>query len=230
MSIPVLIVGNSGTGKSTSARNFKKGECVIVNTEGKLMPFECKVDVFDVPEYAGKVQRAKGAKPYKVDVIADYLTRDGGPKERAVLVDDFGEVLVEMYKRWISPDSPEKLPDPYKGYTLMACKVHNLIEGFMEDGDRERIIYLVMHTESQNDGSVIPAVMGKMLTEKLNIAALMTVTLQSMKLGDEYIFWTNNANPAKSPMGMFEPQIPNDLKAVDGRIREYYRFETAKES
>ena len=230
MSGPVLIVGNSGTGKSTSARNFEKGECVIVNTEGKLMPFECKCDVFNVPEYAGKVARAKGAKPYKVDIISDYLTRDGGPKERAVVVDDFGEVLVEMYKRWISPESPDKLADPYKGYTLMACKVHNLIEGFMEDGDQERIIYLVMHTESQNDGSVIPAVMGKMLTEKLNIAALMTVTLQSMKMGDEYIFWTNNANPAKCPPGLFADEfIDNDLKAVDTRIREAYRIHDRKE-
>jgi len=229
MSIPVLIIGNSGTGKSTSARNFREGECVIVNTEGKLMPFECNVKVFDVPEYAGRVMREKGSKPFKIDIIADYMSRNGGPKERAVVIDDFGEVLVEMYKRWISPLSTERLSDPYKGYTLMACKVHDFIEGFMEDGDRERIVYITMHRSVESDGTVNAAVMGKMLTEKLNIAALMTVTLESMKIGDEYLFATNSANPSKSPMGMFDAQIPNDLKAVDDRIREYYRFETAKE-
>jgi len=42
------------------------------------------------------------------------------------------------------------------------------------------------------------------------------------------VFYTNNGNPAKSPMGLFDDTVPNDLRAIDARIREAYGFEPLK--
>jgi hypothetical protein len=67
--------------------------------------------------------------------------------------------------------------------------------------------------------------MGKFVNEKYVLEGVMTVTLYAEKLGDKYVFHTNNGNPAKSPDGLFEEEvIDNDLRAVDARIREAYGY------
>jgi putative ribosome biogenesis GTPase RsgA len=47
----VMVIGQSGTGKSTSLRNFKKGECSVINVSRKPMPFKCEIPVANVGKY-----------------------------------------------------------------------------------------------------------------------------------------------------------------------------------
>ena len=125
--------------------------------------------------------------------------------------------------RWTVGD--EKFKDQFQVYKEIAGKVWNLLCDMMADGNVDRIIYYVMHTETEKDGSVVPMTVGRMLNEKVNIKGLCTCIFQSAIMGDEYVFVTNNGNPAKSPLGMFgERNVPNDLKAIDAAIREYYDY------
>ena len=221
MSIPILILGDSGTGKSTSLRNFKKGEAVVVNVLGKPLPFRGEIEAVSIPAFEANAAKAKGSRPLKIDGVRAYLTRDTPYK--AVVVDDFGYVITDMFMRWTVGE--EKFKDQFQVYKEIAGKVWNLLSDVMADGKVDRIVYFVMHTETENDGSVVPMTVGRLLNEKVNIKGLCTCIFQSAVAGDEYVFVTNNGNPAKSPLGMFgERTVPNDLRAIDATIRDYYGY------
>jgi len=51
MGIPVLILGESGSGKSTSMRNFEPEEISIFNVAGKPLPFKKKIPKADTSDY-----------------------------------------------------------------------------------------------------------------------------------------------------------------------------------
>ena len=51
MGIPVLILGESGSGKSTSIRNFEPGEVGIFNVASKPLPFRKKIPKLDGATY-----------------------------------------------------------------------------------------------------------------------------------------------------------------------------------
>ena len=223
MTIPILILGESGTGKSTALRNFEKGQCAVVNVLGKPLPFRGKLDVVDIPSKEAEYKAARGVKPLKIDLVRAYLFNDQHG-EKAVAVDDFGYCITDMFMRWTVGD--EKFKDQFDVYKQIAGKVWNLMCDVMADGRVDRIAYFMMHTETDNSGNVIPMTVGKLLNEKVNIRGICTCIFQSTVAGDEYRFVTNGGNPAKSPMGMFaEREVDNDLHAIDATIREYYGFE-----
>lgn len=221
MSIPVILMGDSGTGKSTSIRTFAEGEVEVINVQGKLMPFfKPKVHQVNVPLLA----KEHGNAP-KVDIVMSWLMKHH--EHKAVVVDDCGYCITELFMRWaVSGD--EMMNDQYGVYKEIAGRMWRLFQRVIEDGDVDRIVYFVFHEETDQRGKVDLLTVGKLLNEKIKIRGLVTCTLQSAKAGEDYVFYTNNGNPAKSPMGLFDEVIPNDLKAVDTRIREAYGFESLK--
>ena len=222
MSIPILIMGNSGTGKSYSMRNFASEDVTVLNVQGKMLPFfDNPLESVGVPDLATRLATENGYKPLRVDIVQSYLANHH--EKRAVVVDDCGYCISEMYVRWSTGD--EAYDNKFQVYTDIAARIWNLFQAVIEDGDATRIVYFVFHEERQQDGTVDLLTVGKLLNEKLLIRGLVTCTLQAVKEGDRYGFHTNNANPAKCPPGLFPDEfIDNDLKAVDSRIREAYRI------
>lgn len=221
ISVPIIIMGDSGTGKTTSIRTFNEGEVEVINVMGKIMPFFTpKVHQVNVPQIAASHENA-----LKVDIVRSWLTKHH--EHKAVVVDDAGYLITEMFMRWTVGD--EKMSDQYGVYKEIASRMWQLFQRIIEDGDADRIIYFIFHEETDNYGKVDLLTVGKLLNEKIKIRGLVTMTLQSAKEGDRYVFHTNNGNPAKSPMGLFEEEtIDNDLKMVDSQVREAYGFEPLK--
>lgn len=221
ISVPIIIMGDSGTGKTTSIRTFDEGEVEVINVMGKIMPFFTpKVHQVNVPQIAASHENA-----LKVDIVRSWLTKHH--EHKAVVVDDAGYLITEMFMRWTVGD--EKMSDQYGVYKEIASRMWQLFQRVIEDGDTDRIIYFIFHEETDNYGKVDLLTVGKLLNEKIKICGLVTMTMQSAKEGDRYVFHTNNGNPAKSPMGLFEEEtIDNDLKMVDSRVREAYGFEPLK--
>ena len=215
MSIPIIIMGDSGTGKSRSIKTFPEGTVEVINVMGKMMPFfEPKVHQVDVPKLAAEHNNAM-----KVDIVRSWLSNHA--EHRAVVVDDAGYLITEMFMRWTVGD--EKMSDQFGVYKEIASRMWNLFQRVIEDGESDRIVYFVFHEETDQFGKVDIKTVGKLLNEKIVIRGLVTCTFQSAKVGDQYGFYTNNGNPAKSPEGLFDGDfIPNDLYAIDTRIREAY--------
>ena len=215
MSIPIILMGESGTGKSRSVKTFPDGTVEVINVMGKMLPFfEPKVQQVNVPALAKEHGNA-----LKVDIVRSWLANH--TEHRAVVVDDAGYLITEMFMRWTVGD--EKMSDQYGVYKEIASRMWNLFQRVIEDGEADRIIYFVFHEETDQSGKVDLLTVGKLLNEKIKIRGLVTCTFQSAKVGDQYGFHTNNGNPAKSPEGLFDEEfIDNDLYMVDSRIREAY--------
>jgi len=228
MSIPIIVLGKSGTGKTMSYRNFGEGQLSVVNIIGKLLPFfDEPFAVVDVPSWQGKVEEQKGVRPLALDAVVNYLKGDTPP---AVVVDDFGYCITEMYMRW--QDEPKYQKNKFQIYTDIASKVYNAFMNVMTDGNVDRVVYWIMHEDQTVDDGVVPMTVGKLLNEKVNLLGMCTITLRSMFDGENgYVFEVSGAN-GKTPPNMFEGssiekfgdyKVENDLKEIDAAIRRKYR-------
>lgn len=199
MGIPILILGASGSGKSTSLRNFDPNEIGIFNVASKPLPFRKKLPRVDNANYA---------------TIYKGLT---DPKLKKYVIDDSQYLMA-----FESFDHAKETG--YGKFTNMALNFRNLINYVVTQLPPDVIVYFLHHTEVAEDGRLKAKTLGKMLDNQLTVEGLFSIVLLCQVEGSEHFFITNSdgSNPAKSPMEMFEPKIDNDLKMVDTTIREYY--------
>lgn len=203
MGVPVLLIGESGTGKSTSLRNFKPEEIGVINVLGKPLPFR------------GKFNQVKTKD---VELIKRALS--GAKNTRSFVIDDFGYTITDTYMR--GSYGAEKFRDQYEVFKKIGSEAYNLITFVQAEIPDDAIVYFVMHSTIEN-GQIVPATVGKMLNEKINLVGMFTITIYATIQDGEYKFIVNGMPPAKSPEGMFPGEaIDNDLKAVDSAIREYW--------
>lgn len=211
-----MILGESGSGKSTSLQNFKPGDVCVLNVAGKRLPFRNSfgkniVDLQSRSDRYALIVRAVQSGNYKRYVVDDsqyLLAFDAFDRAKETGYGKFTDMALNFYN------------------VLMACKrARNNATGGSTD---DVIVYFLHHTDRDDSGLIKPKTQGRMLDEKLNIAGLFTIILLAGTDGNEYWFETQNDghSVAKSPMGMFaEKRIPNDLALVDKTIREYYEME-----
>ncbi len=199
MGIGVLVLGKSGSGKTASLRNFKKGEVLVCSVANKPLPFKNKLDVVKTPTYA-LLYKAMESKEYKVYVIDDsqYL------------------MAFEMFAK-----AKEK---GYDKFTDIAVNFERLLRVIRESMPDDCIVYLLHHTEIDDVGDTKAKTIGKMLDNHLTIEGLFSIVLLTETDGKEHKFITqsNGHTTAKSPMEMFPEEMDNDLKKVDALIRSYY--------
>ena len=205
MGVPVLVLGASGSGKSTSMRNFEPDEVGIFNVAGKPLPFRKKIP---------KVDNATYEKIYKV------LKE---PKLKKYVIDDSQYLMA-----FESFDHAKETG--YGKFTNMALNFRNLIDFIIRGTPNDVIVYMLHHTELSEDGKLKAKTLGKMLDNQLTVEGLFSIVLLCQVEGSEHFFITNSdgSNPAKSPMEMFELKIDNDLKIVDATIRDYYELDGGK--
>ena len=201
MGLPVLILGESGSGKSTSLRNFKKDELVIYNVAGKPLPFRggTQLNHADNVSY-NTIMQNMSKKKFRCYVIDD--------SQYLLAFELFGRVAEKTYDK----------------FTEMAVHFYDLIQFVIRQMPPDCIVYFLHHTDDI-DGKVKAKTVGKMLNEKLTVEGLFSIVLMAKNMDGRYIFRTHSdgRDTVKTPMGMFEEdEIDNDLKAVDAAIREYY--------
>ena len=209
MGIPVLIIGKSGSGKSTSLRNCQ--DFAVFNVIGKPLPFRNQ-------------PKTKISDDYNVIMKGLSVC-----KAKSIAIDDAGYLMTNQFMRGHS--SKGKGNNVYGFYNDIADSFWRLIE-FVKKLSEDKIVYIMMHTDTDNYGNVKPKTIGKLLDDKVCIEGLFTIVLHSKYDDGRYIFGTktDGADVAKAPLEMFEnAEIDNDLKLVDTTIREYYGLNTQKQ-
>lgn len=201
MGIPVLILGDSGSGKTYSLRNFDPNTVGVFSVRKGTLPF---------PE--GK--NFKVCKKADYEVIYKVLRK---PTMKAYVIDDSQYLMVNEYFRKANDTG-------YQKYTSIGKNFSDLLEFIAYQVPDDIIVYFLHHTQVTGDGRTKAKTVGQMLDNYLTLEGCVDVCLLCQTDGSNHYFLTQSdgMNTAKSPEGMFELKIPNDLAAVDARIREYW--------
>ena len=201
MGLPVLILGESGSGKSFSIKNMDADKVGVFAVEKALLPF-----------------RNKGFKVAKNANYQMIMATLKEPKLKAYVIDDSQYLMVnEFFDR--AKDTG------YQKYTDIGLHFRNLVHHINQNLPDDVIVYFLHHTEiDSNTGKTKAKTVGKMLDNYLTVEGCFNIVLQAVAEGKDHYFITQSdgSNTAKSPEEMFAPRIANDLNYVDNAIREYY--------
>ena len=201
MGIPVLIIGESGSGKSSSLRNFKPEEVAIFNVAGKPFPFRNKFSALTVEDPR---------------TIMSILQSN---KMNCYVIDDSQYLMAFKLINRLNEKGYEK-------YTEIAKDFRDMVDTIVKKTSDDTIVYFLHHAEQRDDGHYKAKTSGKMIDNWLTLEGLFSIVLMAVTDGKKHSFITQSdgTNTCKSPMEMFEPEIDNDLKKVDTAIREYYNL------
>lgn len=204
MGVVVLILGESGSGKSYSLKNLDPNTVGVFNVSNKPLPFK-----------NGKnFRQYKGAAASYGNIYKAF----SNPTLKRYVIDDANYLMTfEEFGR-----SKET---GYAKFTEMATHFYSMVQAAIAMPD-DVITYFMMHVESGEDGKIRAKTTGKMISDKLVLEGLFSIVLLTQVDGSDrrhyFVTQTDGYTTAKSPEEMFDIEIPNDLNFVDKTIREYY--------
>lgn len=212
MSNTILIIGESGSGKSSSIRNLDPSETAIINVLDKPLPF-------------------KGFKSkYNKDKL-NYLATDDCDSIRksirkinsdrteikTLIIDDFQYVMANQFMR-------KALERGYDKFTEIGQNAWQIIKDLTQCREDLKC-YVLSHSDVDSNGKVKTKTIGKMLDDKICLEGMFTIVFHALTSDNKYQFLTQNdgIHVAKSPMGMFENRyIDNDLNEINKKIDSYF--------
>ena len=208
MAQKTLVMGESGTGKSTSLRNLDPAITSIVNPVGKPLPFKSKNGKFTMLNNETKSSN-----------IVSWMKGQVKAGKKILIVDDFQYLLSIPYMNRIHEGGWDKWNDFGDDY-------FRLIDVCADLPADVRVYYLT-HCETLDNGITTIKLIGKLLREKITIEGLFTIVLRTSVVDQKYYFLTQNSgkDTVKSPMGMFDAYaVENDLAYIDDKICNYYEI------
>jgi hypothetical protein len=205
MGVPILVLGRSGVGKTSGARNFKPGEALVISTIGKPLPFRAKL-------------RQVNTRNYKQVCLE---MRDA--PEKVVILDDAGYLITGEFMDGHSAQRGGS--SVFDLYNSIADNFWKLFRFIVEVVPPDKTVYVMMHVERADDGYFQPKTVGKLLNEKVDIPGMVTVCLFAEFADGQHVFHTRNREftPAKCPPDMeLADTMDNDLAAIDDAVRDYW--------
>ncbi len=208
MSTPVLILGESGTGKSTSFRNLDPANTLLIQAIKKPIPFKAEGwGYFDAATKTGNI--------FATDHVSSIIELMQKTKRKIIVIDDYQYILAnELMRRFRETGYGKFSEIGYNGWNLIN------VAAALADDVR---VYITAHTMTGDDGLTKIKTPGKLL-ETYSIEGMFSIVLRTAIRDGEYYLSTRNSgnDTVKAPMGMFQDEmIPNDLAIVDQAIRDF---------
>ena len=216
MSIATLILGQSGTGKTTSLRNLDPAHTLLIQAVKKPLPFRS-----DGWGWFHKENKPHG-NVFVSDNADQIIKMMKGTRRDVIVLDDFQYILANEFMRRVL--DKETGNAAFAKYNEIAHNAWSILMAASQLPDHKRV-YILGHTQEDENGRVKAKTIGKLLDEKITLEGLLTIVLRTTVINGQYLFTTKNSglDTVKSPMGLFEAdQIDNDLAAVDAAVFSYY--------
>lgn len=203
MAEAVITYGKSGSGKSRSLTNFAEDEILFVNVIGKRPPFAKKFKYELRTDNVETIKNKLKAMPCKTAVI-----------------DDAGYLMTNTFMR------SHGKGDQFALYNTIGDTMWGLLRFIKTELPDDVIVYIMMHEDSDDFGNTKLRTIGKLLDQKVCLEGMVTICLHCITKGKEHLFVTNSngLGVEKSPEGLFDYEIPNDLKFVDSSIRKFWNI------
>lgn len=212
MGLPVLIYGKSGSGKSRSMKFFGEEEILLINIEGKTLPFResfkyvCRTD--------------------NLDTIIEQLAKM--PCKSAV-IDDAGYLMTHHF---MNNHRNKKGNASFDMYDDIADKMYFLVRRIKNELPDDVIVYIVLHEDTNDIGETKLRTIGKLIDNKVCMEGMVTICIRCMSDNGKHFFrtQTDGFDITKTPEEMFEEaEIDNNLKLVDDAIRTFYGWKEPEE-
>lgn len=211
MSIAAFILGESGTGKSTSMRSMNPSETLLIQAIKKPLPFRSS---------GWKYLSKEGGNILVCDQSAQIIAAMHKTQRPIIVIDDFQYILANEFMRRTDERGFDKFTDIGKHAWDILCAASSL-------PDHVRV-YILSHTETSESGRVKAKTIGRMLDEKITIEGMFSIVMRTSVINGQYLFSTKNngSDTVKTPLGLFDADhIDNDLAAVDAAIVDYYQLQ-----
>lgn len=212
MSIAIMVLGQSGTGKSTSLRNMNPADTLLIQVIPKPLPFRSK-DWKPVKD-GGNILVVNSA-----DAICNAMRKTS---REIIVIDDLQYLLATEFMNRSHEVGFQKFTDMARHYYDVLTTATTL--------PANKRVYLLSHTDTSDTGQIKAKTIGKLLDEKITVEGLVTIVLRTHVINGKYVFSTRNSgtDTVKTPLGLFEDEfIDNDLMAVDTAVTEYYEIQQA---
>ena len=213
MGMCVLVYGKSGSGKSRSLKFFGEDEILLINIEGKELPFRntfkyiCRTDSLDT--IISQIQKM----PCKIAVI-----------------DDAGYLMTHHF---MENHRSKKGNASFEMYDDIADTMYFLVKRIKKETPDDVIVYIMLHEDTNDNGETKLRTIGRLIDNKVCLEGMVTICIRCMSDNGKHFFrtQTDGFDITKTPEELFtddEVEIENNLKYVDGKIREYYGWNKKK--
>lgn len=215
MSIACMILGQSGTGKTTSLRNLNPADVLLIQAVKKPLPFRSTT----------WLPCTKG-NPKGSILVTDCAPTIVGAMQRTakpiIVIDDFQYILANEFMRRVLDNETGNAA--FAKYNEIARNAWDILmtAGKLADSTR---VYILAHTQEDDNGRIKAKTIGKLLDEKITLEGLLTIVMRTAVINGQYLFSTQNSgsDTVKTPLDMFSDEhIPNDLAVIDAAILDYY--------
>ena len=213
MGMPILLYGKSGSGKSRSLKFFGEDEILLVNVEGKELPFRSKF------KYVCRTD--------SIDTIIEQLNK---MPCKICVIDDAGYLMTH---RFMNNHRAKKGNASFEMYDEIADAMYFLIQRIKTEVPADVTVYIVLHEDVSDSGETKLRTIGKLIDSKVCLEGMVTICLRCMSDHGKHFIRTvtDGYDITKAPEDLFsadETEIDNNLKLVDTKIREFYGLNKKK--
>jgi hypothetical protein len=213
MGIPVMILGESGSGKSTSMRNLDPLKTLVIQPIRKEFPFKSR----DWKPCTRENPNGSVVVTDDYQAIKRILDGAGERGKTTLIIDDSNYLMTNSSLRRSEETGFKKFVDFAKAHWELVIHAQR-VPGNMR-------IYFMSHLQTDNEGRQRPKSIGKMLDDQIVLEGLFTIVLGCHVRDDKHFFTTKNSgfNCVKTPIGLFgDGALDNDLAIVEQAIVDYY--------
>ena len=218
MANTILVIGKSGTGKSTSLRNLPPEQTLIISPNAKTLPWKGSAEQYQVGknvvrvsslvEVPGLIKQAAEAIYQNENEARIYTTH----LQNARMTED-SFIASKDWGKW----------------NRFGADVAKMMTKDLEKYRDDLTVIFIGHVDQKDDGTVGVKTSGKLLDQTFDIPSYFTNIFHSQAIKKdggkiEYVFQTNDdgVHLAKTPMGMFDDlYVENDIVKVIDQIHEY---------
>ena len=213
----ILIIGESGAGKSSSIEGLDPANTLLIQVINKDLPFRYK----KIGWMHKTPDNPKGSIIHTTDsdLICQAIKKTS---KSVVVIDDFNNLMVSRFMSTVLEKKTGN--EAFAVYNEIAHSIWKILDALKDLGSEKRV-YFLAHSDTNEYGFTRMKTIGKLLNEKVLIEANFSVVLQAKVINGNHVFLTKSMGDSvvKSPIGMFDGEmIANNLSQVDKKVMEYY--------